>query len=170
MTAEILIGLVLCAAFGYLALERWLIASTDPVRDELLEVSESLLGSPKYPDVQKDMISVLLDEAMDWNYMVGMVMAYPRLLWRAMRSDESPSILDDFVLDKDFRHFVSLHSRSVTAINPLFTLIFRVEVAISAILLGTFAISTFLITSTSAFVAERMRKNKIENTDQGAVA
>lgn len=157
MTGAIVVIVIVAAAFAYLLVERWQIKSSEPARNEMLDIGQRMLGSPKYSDLQKQMISDLLDEANDSGFMVQMVFRLPWTIWRMLRPNGSLPT-DQIEIDRDFSRFLSLHQKCTAAANPLFFVIFRIEIAIMTLFLGLL-LGTLVMAVTASRVARKLSES-----------
>lgn len=158
MTAEFILLGVAVAAFAYLLIEYQQLRSTEDARDELIALAAEMMSDPAFPDVQKDAISDLLDEAMDSWFMVQMVLRLPRTFIRQVR--HQTLVAEKFVFDRRFSRFLTLHQRCTTAANPLFGLIYRLEVAVMVLLLGGVIVAGAVVTSTATKVAKSLSQGE----------
>lgn len=137
-----------------------LIKATSSDRDRMLELAQTMMGSPDYSDEQKVMISSMLDTALDRMFMPRIVMGLPKYIIRVVKGNiaKQPSML----FDEKFSEFSHLHKKSVAAANPLFSMIFKIEVAVLLLVLG-FATMTLVIAITFGRVANSESKLLSQN-------
>lgn len=140
MTAMVII--IACALFLFALpiVEGYLIKRTSVDRDRMIDLASQMMGSPKYTEEQKDFISELLDTALDRRFMVKVVIYLPVYVYKKLCGKVATPPL---FVDENFNEFVRLHSKSVNAANPMFAIIFRIEIAVIAILLG-FMVTTLI--------------------------
>lgn len=156
MSSEaILVLVVVGAAFSYLALERWLLLATEPAREEMVRLAAEMLSSDKYSEAQKDTISDMLDEAMDRWFLVYMVVRLPWAVWR-MSGGKMRRPSADFVIDDKFAQFITLHFSCVSAANPLFAILWRIEIALLVLFVGLL----FTTSASQATIAKVAKKLK----------
>jgi hypothetical protein len=156
MATAFLISAVLFA-FAYPLLQRWLLLRTSADRDRFVDLGRDMLASPAYNEQQKYFISDMLDDAMDWRFMMLAVWYLPRLALKGIlaKHEVEDKDLDDLFRDKQFCEFIRLHQKAVMAANPLLALLFRVEVALLVMVLGLVGVS-FLVLRTIEKVTSRV--------------
>lgn len=107
-----------------------------PWRMEMAALGRDLLERADIPEKVKKYISHIMDRAFDWSFMIRVVAEFPgdayRLLSQLGRSEkqgiELPRELASFVELPEGRRFLMLAQRSMLAANPLFTLLWFVEI------------------------------------------
>jgi hypothetical protein len=133
---EYLLIATLVVAFGYPALLRLQLERARPIRDRLVDLGKEMLGSPRYSEDQKYIISMMLEDALNWRIMAHAVLAMPGIIARSVFAGPRDQEAMALVRDEKFSEFVDLHLRSAMAASPILALLFRVEVALAAFSLG----------------------------------
>lgn len=133
---EFLLIATLVVTFGYPVLLRLQLERARPVRDRLVALGKEMLGSPRYSEDQKYIISMMLEDALDWRIMANAVLTMPGLIVRSFFGGPRDQEVVTLARDEKFSEFVQLHLRSVMAASPILALVFRIEVALAAFCLG----------------------------------
>ena len=153
MTAMVILVVCSVVLIGLPLLEGFFIKRTKDDRDRMLELASSMMGSPDYSDEQKELISDMLDTALDRKYMVKVVFYLPVYVWKCVSGKMQPRT-SAHLLDDKFRELVRLHGRSVGAANPVFDLIFRIEIAVISLFFG-FALTAIIASVLLGRIAHR---------------
>lgn len=143
MTMQIILTLLLPAAV-MLGLYALLLLARNS-RRELAALGKEILHSPDFDERHKQLVSDMLRDALDWRFMMNVTLEYPFVLFRRVRKalagkrEKRPEWFNKFMQDERAIRFVKLHMASVQHANPLFTVVFYIELAI------TFAVLTLVL-------------------------
>ena len=135
----ILIGLAVSACPVVM---RVLAKRVQPARLSMADLGKELLSSSHLKEDQKIIISMMLDDASDWRVMCHASVGLPwiivkMVLGRDMSKPRLSRISDSETRDK-VDDFVDLHIKSTAAANPLFAVVFGVELALLVLMLAPF--------------------------------
>lgn len=120
--AEIIVTGVVVAAVIYPVVMRVLAQALQPMRLNMADMGNDLLGSPKLTEPQKKQITSMLDDAFEWRFMLVAVLFFPALVVRKALGRLPQTPLDrvsDKETEKLLDRFMIRLIVSLAAANPI---------------------------------------------------
>lgn len=141
-TAQIALIVALAAIAAYPFVMRLAAARAHPMRLRMAEVGKTLLTAPRLDETRKEQVDLLLDMAFDWRVMIGLCAALPvAVVRRRFRGRPARPAPADPETEYAWNDFMSAFTRSVAAANPLFSVVFAIEIAVLVLLLVPFGMA-----------------------------
>jgi hypothetical protein len=108
-------------------------AIAHPARLRMADLGRKLLASPRLSEPQKSLVDSMLDDAFDWRILIALTIALPFFCVVLVIRRKSKSVfsgIDDVELARDIHEFQKCYMKAICAANPLFALLFLLELPV----------------------------------------